>query len=108
MLPEQKLDALLTRHAEVRGRSCRGQHDPDTFVKLSREFAELGPVVESIKAYRAAQSRNLRKSMRCSTIPRPSRRCGHWPRAEKAALQERRDQLAQASPPCAGPERRDG
>jgi peptide chain release factor 1 len=29
---------------------------PDTYVKLSREFAELAPVVEAVKSYRAAQN----------------------------------------------------
>ncbi len=55
MLPEQKLDVLLARHAAAEA-ELAGQHNSETFVKLSREFAELGPVVETIKAYRAAAS----------------------------------------------------
>ena len=38
-LPETKLDALLTRHAAVEAELSR-QLRPETFVKLSREFAE--------------------------------------------------------------------
>jgi peptide chain release factor 1 len=53
MLPEQKLDVLLARHATIEAQLST-QLDRDTFVKLSRELAELGPVVETIKAYRAA------------------------------------------------------
>src|SRR5690554_5271685 len=52
MLPETKLDALLTRHAAVEAELSR-QLPPETFVKLSREFADIDPVVGKIKAYRA-------------------------------------------------------
>ena len=51
-LPESKLDALVTRHRRSRAELPAGP-DRDTYVKLSREFAELQPVVETIKAYRA-------------------------------------------------------
>jgi peptide chain release factor 1 len=52
MLPEQKLDALLDRHAVIEREMASGL-DADAYVKLSREFAELSPVVGAIKAYRA-------------------------------------------------------
>ena len=55
MLPEQKLDALLARHQTVETELASGLA-PEAYVKLSREFAELGPVIETIKAYRAATS----------------------------------------------------
>lgn len=51
-LPEGKLDALLTRHAAVEAELSQ-QLLPETFVKLSREFAEIDPVVGKIRAYRA-------------------------------------------------------
>ena len=54
-LPEQKLDTLLTRHAIVEAELAR-QMPPEAFVKLSREFAELNPVVGRIKAYRQVVS----------------------------------------------------
>ncbi len=54
MLPDQKLDALLTRHAALE-RDLAATMPTETYVKLSREFAELAPVVEAVKAYRAAQ-----------------------------------------------------
>jgi len=50
-LPEAKLDTLLTRHAIVEAELSR-QLPPETFVKLSREFAEIDTVVAKIKAYR--------------------------------------------------------
>jgi peptide chain release factor 1 len=54
MLPDQKLTALVTRHATLE-RDLAGILPTETFVKLSREFAELAPVVEAVNAYRAAQ-----------------------------------------------------
>ncbi len=53
MLPEQKLDALLARHATVEA-ELSSKLSTETYVKLSRELAELARVVETIKAYRAA------------------------------------------------------
>ena len=51
-LPESKLDILLARHAAVEAELAR-QMPPETFVKLSREFAEIDPLVEKVKAYRS-------------------------------------------------------
>ena len=53
VLPETKLDALLARHAMVEAELSR-QVPAETYVKLSREFAEIDPVVEKVKAYREA------------------------------------------------------
>ncbi|MDE2372794.1 MAG: PCRF domain-containing protein, partial [Hyphomicrobiales bacterium] len=54
MLPDQKLDALVARHAALE-RDLAAALPPETYVKLSREFAELSPVVEAVNSYRAAQ-----------------------------------------------------
>jgi len=51
-LPETKLDTLLTRHSVVEAELSR-QLPPEIFVKLSREFSEIDPVVGKIKAYRS-------------------------------------------------------
>ena len=51
-LPQHKLDALLARHDLVE-RELATNLGRDDYVKLSREFAELAPVIETIKAYRA-------------------------------------------------------
>jgi peptide chain release factor 1 len=51
MLPEQKLDALVTRHQTVE-RELANPVAPETYVKLSREFAELAPIVEAVQTYR--------------------------------------------------------
>ena len=52
VLPQQKMEALLTRHAMVESELATGLA-PEAYVRLSREFAELNPVVEAIKAYRS-------------------------------------------------------
>ncbi len=93
MLPEQKLDALLTRYAEVQA-ALASQHNSDTFVKLSREFSELGPVVESINAYRTA-SRELAEIAVLMDDPATDPEMRALAESEKGALQERRDRLAQ-------------
>jgi peptide chain release factor 1 len=54
MLPDQKLNALVARHAAVE-RDLATVLPPETYVKLSREIAELAPVVEAVRSYRAAQ-----------------------------------------------------
>jgi peptide chain release factor 1 len=54
MLPDQKLDALMTRHAALE-RDLSAALPAETYVKLSREFAELAPVVDAVRSYRAAQ-----------------------------------------------------
>jgi peptide chain release factor 1 len=54
MLPDQKLDALVTRHTALE-RDLSAALPAETYVKLSREFAELAPVVEAVRSYRAAQ-----------------------------------------------------
>ena len=51
MLPEQKLDALVARHKAVE-HELASPVAPETYIKLSREFAELAPIVETVKNYR--------------------------------------------------------
>jgi peptide chain release factor 1 len=53
MIPAPKLDALIARLAAVE-RELSGRPDRESYVRLSREFAELNPLVEIIKRYRAA------------------------------------------------------
>ena len=54
MLPDQKLNALIARHVALE-RDLAAALPAETYVKLSREFAELAPVVEAVKSYHAAQ-----------------------------------------------------
>ncbi len=54
MLPVARLDALIARHAELEAELAEGG-GRDSFVKLSREHAELSPVIEDVKALKQAQ-----------------------------------------------------
>jgi peptide chain release factor 1 len=90
-LPESKLDALLARHAMVEAELAR-QLAPDIFVKLSRELAEITPVVERVKAYRAvvAEIADLDAMI---ADPDPEMRAIAV--AEKPGLEARREAMAQ-------------
>ena len=55
MLPDQKLDILLARHATLEA-ELLGQVNAETYVRATRELAELTPVVDAVKAYRAAKA----------------------------------------------------
>jgi len=52
MLPDSKLDILIRRHGALEA-ELNAQISPQAFVKASRELAELSPVVEAVRAYRA-------------------------------------------------------
>src|SRR6185503_3808305 len=54
-LPQSKLDALVSRLRTVEADLAAGP-DRDAYVKLSREFSELQPIVETIKGYRAIEA----------------------------------------------------
>ncbi|WP_341760522.1 peptide chain release factor 1 [Candidatus Endowatersipora endosymbiont of Watersipora subatra] len=47
MLPKEKLDQLLIRYTEITSR-MNEDLDTETYIKLSSEFSEIGPVVEKI------------------------------------------------------------
>jgi peptide chain release factor 1 len=52
-VPPERLSAILARHASITDTLSRGP-DADTFVSLARELSDLDPVVDAIRAYRAA------------------------------------------------------
>jgi peptide chain release factor 1 len=54
MIPAAKLDRLLDRFAALEAEMASGASG-EVFVKLSREHAELSPVIETAQAYRTAQ-----------------------------------------------------
>jgi peptide chain release factor 1 len=56
MIPAAKLDRLLDRFDAIEAEMASGAAG-DAFVKLSREHAELAPVIETARAYRQAQVR---------------------------------------------------
>src|SRR3982075_2167016 len=93
MLPEQKLDALLARHKAIESELAT-QVTPETYVKLSREFAELGPVVETVTNYRNVVSEigDLDALIADSSTDAEMRTMAA---AEKPALEQRRAALEQ-------------
>ena len=93
MLPDQKLNALVVRHATLE-RDLAAALPPETFVKLSREFAELAPVVEAVKSYRAAQ-RELEGLTSLIADPSTDAEMRSIAEAERPQLEARRATLEQ-------------
>jgi peptide chain release factor 1 len=55
MLPEAKLDILLAHHASLEA-ELLGQVNSEKYVQITRELAELNPLIDAVKAYRAARA----------------------------------------------------
>jgi peptide chain release factor 1 len=55
LLPEAKLDVLLAHHASLESQLL-GQVKPEHYVRMTRELAELNPLIDAVKAYRAANA----------------------------------------------------
>jgi peptide chain release factor 1 len=91
MLPEMKLDALLARHSAVEA-ELAAQLPTETYVKLSREFAELDPVVETVKAYRTAVA-EIAGVAALLDDPKTDSEMRAMAAAEKAELEARRAAL---------------
>jgi peptide chain release factor 1 len=93
MLPQAKLDTLIARHAEVEAELSR-QLAGDAFVRLSREFAELSPIVETVKAYRAV-TKDIADLEAMKNDPATDADMRQIAEAELLDLQARRDKLEQ-------------
>ena len=52
-LPEAKLDVLLAHHASLEAESL-GQLSSERYVQVTRELAEITPLIEAVKTYRSA------------------------------------------------------
>ena len=90
-LPQHRLDALLARHSLVESELATNL-GRDDYVKLSREFAELGPVIEAIKAYRAVTTEIADLDTLISD-PKNDAEMRKLAEAEKPALQARKEKL---------------
>ena len=55
MLPEAKLDVLLAHHASLEAQLL-AQVSSENYVKITRELSELNPLIDAVKAYRAANA----------------------------------------------------
>jgi peptide chain release factor 1 len=93
MLQPAKLDALLARQQMVEA-ELASQPSRDTYVKLSKEFSDLGPLIDTVKAYRAtlAEIADLEAMMADSSNDAEMRALAA---SEKPALEARRVELEQ-------------
>jgi peptide chain release factor 1 len=91
MLPDQKLDALITRHSAVEA-ELSSQIPTETFVRLSRELAELSPVVDAVRSYRGVLA-ELDGLDAMIDDPKTDADMRQMAQAEKPVLEQRRAQL---------------
>ena len=55
VVPSEKLDAIVDRFAAIEGQLATVAGGGEEFVRLSREYASLAPVVKVVEEYRAVQ-----------------------------------------------------
>src|SRR3954453_15402853 len=91
MLPEQKLDALVARYKAVEA-ELASRVTPETYVKLSREFAELGPIVKTVADYRSVEAEIAGINALLKDSSTDAEMCA-MASAEKPALEEKRAAL---------------
>jgi peptide chain release factor 1 len=93
MLPEAKLDILLARHAELEAQLL-GDVGAENYVRMTRELAELNPVIDAVKTYRAALA-ELAGIDAMVNDPATDAEMRALAEAERPELETRRDELMQ-------------
>ena len=93
MLPEAKLDILLAHHASLEN-ELLGQVNSERYVQITRELAELNPLIDAVKAYRATQV-ELAGAEQLISDPATDAEMRGMAEAERDELQGRRAELAQ-------------
>ena len=87
----QKLDQIVARHAELQAALSGGNLDSQKFVAASKEYADLGPLVEAVNEWRKAE-RSSRTPRRMAADPDMKAMAEE----EAAALKKRLPELEQA------------
>src|SRR6185295_1199399 len=87
----QKLDQIVSRHAELQASLSAGNLDSQKFVAASKEYADLGPLVEAVNELRKAE-RELRDTEALATDPDMKA----MEEEEAASLKKRLPELEQA------------
>ena len=87
MIPAAKLERLLDRFSAIESEMASGASGA-AFVKLSREHAELQPVIESARAYRQAQTQ-LEETEALIADPKGDSEMRSLAEQERADLRER-------------------
>jgi peptide chain release factor 1 len=93
MLPEAKLDILLAHHAALEN-ELLGQVGSDRYVQITRELAELNPLIEAVKDYRGVQA-ELAGAEALLADPATDAEMRSMAETERDELQARRDGLEQ-------------
>src|SRR5437764_3719375 len=93
MLPETKLDVLLAHHASLEAQSL-GQVSSQEYVQITRELAELNPLIDAVKAYRAIV-KELADTEALIADPASDPEMRGMAEAEREALTGRRTELEQ-------------
>src|ERR1700741_4799188 len=92
-LPEAKLDVLLAHHASLEAQVL-GQLSSEKYVQITRELAELNPLIEAVKVYRAT-AKELADTEALIADPSTDADMRGRAEAELATLNERRGELEQ-------------
>jgi peptide chain release factor 1 len=90
-IPAEKLDRLVTRWQTVQGTLASGT-DQESFVRLSREFSDLNPIVTTINALRKA-TREREDLQQLLDDPASDKEMAALAREELAALGPKLDEL---------------
>src|SRR5437588_204152 len=93
MLPEAKLDILLAHHASLEN-ELLGQVNSERYVQITRELAELNPLIDAVKAYRSTQA-ELAGTEQLIADPATDSEMRGMAEAERDELQARSADLAQ-------------
>ena len=93
MLPEAKLDVLLAHHASLEA-ELLGQVSSERYVQITRELAELNPLIDAVKSYRATV-KELNDTEALIVDPAIDAEMQRMAEAERETLSGRRTQLEQ-------------
>src|ERR1700686_671837 len=93
MLPEAKLDILLAHHASLEA-ELLGQVNSENYVRITRELAELNPLIDAVKAYRAT-AREISDIDALIADPATESEMRGMAETERETLAERSVELAQ-------------
>ena len=91
MIPAAKLDRLLDRFSAIEAEMASGVGG-EAFVKLSREHAELSPVIETVRGYRSAQT-DLEGAEALIADPATDSEMRGMAEEERAALKQQLEKL---------------
>src|ERR1700739_2962825 len=92
-LPEAKLDVLLAHHAALEN-ELLGQVNSEKYVQITRELAELNPLIDAVKAYRATV-KELADTDALMANPATDAEMRGMAEAERETLTARRTELEQ-------------